>query len=229
MREVSLAMKKICIVEDDLGISSSLRLYLENSDFEVLTYDTGWWASEFIIENTPDLAILDINLPEKDWMQVCREIRIQSNIPIIMLTARDSEMDKVTWLESGADDYIAKPFSPRELLARINSLLRRSNELTGSVWKNLEYENIVINTEKTEVLIDGIAISLTKNEYDILEKIWKEQWKMVTRETLMTEVIGYDNYMYDRTIDTHIKNLRKKLWNKEMILTIRGKWYRLNV
>ncbi|MDA9128915.1 response regulator transcription factor [Candidatus Gracilibacteria bacterium] len=222
-------MKKICIIEDDLGISSSLRLYLENSDFEVLTFDTGAGASEFIIENTPDLAILDINLPEKDGMKVCREVRKQSNIPIIMLTARDSEMDKVTGLESGADDYIAKPFSPRELLARINSLLRRTTELSSTIGTNLEYENIVINTEKNEVLVDGNTIALTKNEYDILAKIWTEQGKMVTRETLMTEVIGYDNYMYDRTIDTHIKNLRKKLGNKDMILTIRGKGYRLNV
>ena len=221
-------MKKICIVEDDAGISSSLRLYLENSDFEVLTYETGTGASEFILQEGPDLAILDINLPEKDGMKVCREIRQESNMPIIMLTARDSEMDKVTGLESGADDYIAKPFSPRELLARIQSILRRSNELTTSIGNILEYENISIDTEKTEVLVDGIAISFTKNEYDILEKIWKAQGKMVSRETLMTEVIGYDNYMYDRTIDTHIKNLRKKLWNKDMILTIRGKWYRLN-
>ena len=222
-------MKKICIVEDDLGISSSLKLYLENSDFQVVTHESGAGAADFIFEQSPDLVILDINLPEKDGMQVCSEVRTQTGIPIIMLTARDSETDKVTGLESWADDYIAKPFSPRELLARINSILRRSgeemkNEDTGII----SHENVSINTEKMEVYVDNVLISLTWNEYDILEKICKEDGKLVSRETLMKEVIGYDNYMYDRTIDTHIKNLRKKLGNKDFLLTIRGKWYRLN-
>ncbi len=221
-------MKKICIVEDDLGISGSLKLYLENSDFSVVTYESGGWAAQFIWAEKPDLVILDINLPEKDGMQVCKEVRLDSPVPIIMLTARDSETDKVTWLDSGADDYIAKPFSPRELLARIKSTLRRSSESWAVTGHILEYNNITIDTQKMEVSIDKNPISLTKNEYDILEKIWKENGKLVSRETLMTDVIGYDNYMYDRTIDTHIKNLRKKLGNKEMILTIRGKWYRLN-
>ncbi len=221
-------MKKICIIEDDLGISGSLKLYLENSDFTVITYESWAGAAEFIAKEKPDLIILDINLPGKDGMQVCSEVRMDSSTPIIMLTARDSEWDKVMGLDKGADDYIAKPFSPRELLARINSILRRSLDGAETTIHTLEYENIFMDTQKMEVLVAWDTIALTKNEYDILEKIWKENGKLVSRETLMTEVIGYDNYMYDRTIDTHIKNLRKKLWNKQMILTIRGKWYRLN-
>jgi len=121
-------MKKICIVEDDLGISASLKLYLENSDFQVITHESGAGASEFILAENPDLVILDINLPEKDGIEVCSEVRQDSRVPIIMLTARSGEIDKITGLEAGADDYIAKPFSPRELLARINSILRRSQE-----------------------------------------------------------------------------------------------------
>lgn len=222
-------MKKIVIIEDDLGISASLKLYLENSDFNVITHNTGDKAPEFIISETPDLVILDINLPVMDWIEVCSEVRKHSEVPIIMLTARTWEMDRVTGLESWADDYIAKPFSPRELLARINSILRRSSSDDAiSDSKIISHENVSINRETMELFVDKVSVSITKNEFDILEKIFIEDGKLVSRETLMTEVIWYDNYIYDRTIDTHIKNLRKKLKNKDMIVTIRAKWYRLN-
>ncbi|MCD5375209.1 response regulator transcription factor [Candidatus Gracilibacteria bacterium] len=222
-------MKKIVIIEDDLGISASLKLYLENSDFNVITHNTGDKAPEFIISETPDLVILDINLPVMDGIEVCSEVRKHSEVPIIMLTARTGEMDRVTGLESGADDYIAKPFSPRELLARINSILRRSSSDDAiSDSKIISHENVSINRETMELFVDKVSVSITKNEFDILEKIFIEDGKLVSRETLMTEVIGYDNYVYDRTIDTHIKNLRKKLKNKDMIVTIRAKGYRLN-
>ncbi len=223
-------MKKICIIEDDVGISTSLKLYLENSDFQVVAYHTGLWAYEFIVQEKPHLVILDINLPEKDGIEVCREIRETSQVPVIMLTARNSEIDRITGLDSWADDYIAKPFSPRELLARISSILRRSSEEPIQLSEHiLQYRNILLDTEKMLVFVSDIPTALTKNEYDILEKIWRAQGKLVSRDTLMKEVIGYDNYMYDRTIDTHIKNLRKKLDQKDMILTLRGKWYRLNI
>jgi len=138
-------------------------------------------------------------------------------------------MDRVTGLESWADDYIAKPFSPRELLARINSILRRTqSEDEADDNSTITHENVSINRETMELFVNNESVSITKNEFDILEKIFLEDGKIVTRETLMTEIIWYDNYVYDRTIDTHIKNLRKKLENKDMILTIRGKWYRLN-
>jgi DNA-binding response OmpR family regulator len=226
-------MKKICIVEDDFGISTSLKLYLENSDFLVVIYETWKWAFEFITEQKPDLIILDINLPEVDWIEICSLVRGQSSTPIIMLTARWTETDRVTWLEQWADDYISKPFSPRELLARINSILRRIKD--DSVHEKILNEhiitlgNIVINSEKNQVYIWDVEISITKNEFDILEKIAKAWGALVSRETLMKEVIWYDNYIYDRTIDTHIKNLRKKLWDKNLILTVRWKWYRLNI
>ena len=222
-------MKKIVIVEDDLWISASLKLYLENSDFGVITHESGAGACELILSEEPDLVILDVNLPEKDGIEVCQDLRKDSQVPVIMLTARGWEMDRITGLESGADDYIAKPFSPRELLARIHSILRRSSMGDEENKETiLKYEDIVIDTEKMEVVVNNDVASLTKNEYDILKKIVQEDGKLVSRETLMTDVIGYDNYVYDRTIDTHIKNLRRKLWNKDMIITIRGKWYRLN-
>ena len=220
-------MKRLLIIEDDVWISHSLKLYLENSNLIVDLHHEWWKAVKIIKDNNYDLVILDINLPVKDGIQICKEVREFSQIPIIMLTARSSELDRINWLEIWADDYIAKPFSPRELLARINSIIRRlsdekedNNFLT--VW------NIKINTDKKIVSVNNIDITLTKNEYDILKKIIEEDWKLVLRETLMTEVIWYEKYVYDRTIDTHIKNLRKKIGIKDLILTVRWEWYRLN-
>ncbi len=180
-------------------------------------------------EFAPDLIILDINLPEKNGIEVCKEIRETSSIPIIMLTAQTWEWDKISGFEVGADDYIAKPFSPRELLARIESVMRRYQPIEDQGSENiLKYENIEIDQEKAIVRVEGTEINLTKNEFDILKKIISEDGKLVPRETLMKDVIWYDQYVYDRTIDTHIKNLRKKIGSKDAIITIRWKWYRLN-
>ena len=224
-------MQKILIIEDDRGISTSLKLYLENSDFDVYLHDTWAWALDKINNLQPSIIILDINLPEKDWIEICKELRTYSQLPVIMLTARSSELDRITWLEIGADDYIAKPFSPRELLARINTILRRSQfeTNTNNLSKDIiTFNDIVIDIDKKLVHKSWKEISLTWNEFDILKKIFSENWKIVKRETLMTEVIWYDQYLYDRTIDTHIKNLRKKLDQKDLILTVRWEWYRLN-
>jgi DNA-binding response OmpR family regulator len=223
-------MEKILVIEDDLWISNSLKLYLENSDFEVELHHTWEKAIDKIKKENPNLIILDINLPYMNWMEICKLTREFSNTPIIMLTAKNSENYKITWLEMWADDYIAKPFSPRELLARIKRILKRSkwNDENQEDENILTYENIKLNLDKKTASVKWKNINLTKNEYDLLEKIIKENWKVVTRETLMTEVIWYDKYVYDRTLDTHIKNLRKKIWNSNVILTVRWEWYRLN-
>lgn len=220
-------MEKILIIEDDLWISNSLKLYLENSSFIASIHNTWEKAIEKIKEIKPNLIILDINLPVKSGIEICKELRTFSNTPIIMLTARASENDRITWLEIWADDYIAKPFSPRELLVRIKNILRRT---TKNIEKKdlLIFDDLELNLSKKIALVWWKNISLTKNEYDILERVIKEDWRLVTRETLMTEVIWYDKYVYDRTLDTHIKNLRKKIWNNDIILTIRWEWYRLN-
>jgi two-component system response regulator VicR len=222
-------MQKILIVEDDKWIAESLKLYLENSNFEVFMCYTWAEAIDSVNKYEPDLIILDINLPWKNWIDICKEISWNENLSIIMLTARSSELDKITWLEIWADDYIAKPFSPRELLARIHTILRRS-------WKNISqdesneliFKNIKLNLDKKIVFINNELISLTSNEFDLLKKIIEANWKLVTRDILMTEVMWYDNYVFDRTIDTHIKNLRKKIWWWDVILTVRWEWYRLN-
>lgn len=220
-------MEKILIIEDDLGISTSLKLYLENSNFIAEVYNSWEWAIEKIKDFNPDLIILDINLPVKNWIEICKEVRDFSQVPIIMLTAKASENDRITWFDIGADDYIAKPFSPRELLARIKVVLRRSDTKEEDT-EMLKYRDINIDLNKKIVKIGWKQITLTKNEYELLERLLRENWKLLTREILMTEVLWYDKYVYDRTLDTHIKNLRKKLWEDDIILTVRWEWYRLN-
>ena len=223
-------MNKILIIEDDLWIAWSLKLYLESSNFDIILHDEWLKAIDKVKIINPDLIILDINLPWKDWIEITKDIRWFSNVPIIMLTARSSEFDRVNWLDVWADDYIAKPFSPRELLARINTILRRTNENSNKSRSELiTCDGIIINTTKKIVEVEWVKISLTWNEYDILKKLVEENGNVVTRETIMTEIIWYDKYIYDRTIDTHIKNLRKKIWKKDFILTIRWEWYRINI
>ncbi|MDQ7009849.1 MAG: response regulator transcription factor [Candidatus Gracilibacteria bacterium] len=224
-------MNKLLIVEDDKGISNSLKLYLENSALKIELFYTGVGAVKKIVEGDYSAIILDVNLPGMDGIEICKNVREQSEIPIIMLTARTSEMDKVRGLEIGADDYIEKPFSPRELLARINVVLRRNVvnlEKREEVSNIINIGNIEINKNKKIVLVEKNEINLTKNEYDILVRICKENGNVVSRETLMIDVIGYEKYIYDRTLDTHIKNIRKKINNKGLILTVRGEGYRLN-
>ncbi len=228
-------MNKILIIEDDIWISNSLKLYLENSNYNIVLHHSWKEAIKKIKKHNPDLIILDINLPEKNWMQICSELREFSSIPVVMLTARDSEYDRISWLEIWADDYIAKPFSPRELLARINSILKRVSNTKNDENNTKKDENILIfkdikiNLEKKIVYIKDNQITLTKNEYDLLEKIISNDWKVVSREELMTKVLWYEKYIYDRTLDTHIKNLRKKIdsW-EDIILTVRWEGYRLN-
>ena len=221
-------MKKILIIEDDLGISGSMKLYLENSWFEVILYSTWEKAIEFIKETLPDLIILDLNLPWKDWIEITKELRETDNTPIVMLTARTSELDKIRWLEIWADDYVAKPFSPRELLARINTIIRRISWLESS--SNLiKIFDLEVDLEKKIVTKNNEILPLTSNEFEILKKLIEEKWWVVSRETIMKDIIWYDNYVYDRTIDTHMKNLRKKIGSSDYITTIRWIWYRLNI
>lgn len=220
-------MRKILIVEDDKWISTSLKLYLENSNFEVYLYHEWANAIEFINKIKPDIIILDINLPGMDWIEITKEYRKTSSTPIIMLTARSSELDRINWLEIGADDYIAKPFSPRELLARINTIIRRIPD-QNEEWNNNSLD-LILDESKKIVTKDWKNITLTSNEFEILKKLLDEKWWIVSRETIMRDIIWYDNYIYDRTIDTHIKNLRKKLDWKDLILTIRWEGYRINI
>lgn len=225
-------MKKILIIEDDLWISTSLKLYLENSNFEVEVYNTWENAVSFIKKIKPDLIILDINLPVQNWIEITEEFRKTDSTPIIILTARWEEDDRVNWLEVWADDYMAKPFSPRELLARIHTIIRRVSSVENISPKNnnvVKFLDFEVDFDKNIIKKWYENIVLTANEFEIFKKLLDEKWWIVSRETIMKDIIWYENYAYDRTIDTHIKNIRKKLGSTDYILTIRWVWYRLNL
>ncbi len=223
-------MKKILIIEDDNGISNSLKLYLESSNFKVSIEENWAKALSKIKKVNPDLIILDLNLPGKDWIEITKEYRKDWTIPIIMLTARSWELDRISGLENWADDYIAKPFSPRELLARINTILRRVKDSESKDEKNiLKYKDIKLNLDKKIVKKSWEVLVLTTNEFEILKKLLEKKWWVLTRDAIMKEVMWYEKYIYDRTVDTHMKNLRKKLWKWDYILTIRWVWYRIEV
>ncbi len=218
----------LLLVEDDQGIITPLRIYLEQSGHSVAICSDGLMALDDFTREKPQLVILDINLPGKNWVEICREIRLISKIPIIILSARESEDDKVALLELGADDYVAKPFSPRELVARIAAVAKRAEEKKEPKnGKTVILRNIEVDTKSHIATLSGEELKLTKTEFSILEYLIRNMKGVIKREALMKDIIWYDNYLYDRTIDTHIKNLRKKLEGAIEIETIRGVGYRV--
>ncbi len=219
----------ILLVEDDEGIIVPLSLYLTQSWFELTVCKDGWGAIDLFHQVKPGLVILDINLPNQNGVEICRKIRTFSWVPIIMLSARESEDDKVTLLELGADDYVAKPFSSRELVARIQTIIKRweGKVIAKNSTKTLIFGDIELDNKNFLVTLKWEEIKLTKTEFWILEYFIKNSKNVIKRENLMKDIIGYDQYLYDRTIDTHVKNLRKKLGDAMSIETIRGIGYRI--
>lgn len=223
-------MPKILLVEDDTWIITPLSLYIEQSGYTITVCQNGNDAVAIFNKEKPALVILDINLPGKNGIEICEEIRAISETPIIILSARESEDDKVMLLGLGADDYVSKPFSPRELMARIATILSRiENRKKNKSTKVLTLGDIVIDTKNFVVEVAGAPVRLTKTEFSLLEYFAKNTNNVIKRESLMKDIIGYDNYVYDRTIDTHVKNLRKKIGESIEIETIRGIGYRINI
>lgn len=223
-------MHHILLIEDDEGIITPLSMYLEQSGFRLSVARNGLDAVQIFRDEKPHVVILDINLPGKSGIEVCREIRELGAIPIIVLSARASEDDKVQLLELGADDYVSKPFSSRELVARIHAVVKRSEmkKEQKSGGKCLTFGNIVLDAKNHTVTLSGEDMKLTKTEFSLLEYFMKNSKTVIKRESLMKDIIGYDQYLYDRTIDTHVKNLRKKLGNELEIETIRWVGYRVH-
>lgn len=222
-------MSKVLLIEDDTGIITPLSLYIKQSGYEILVCTDGVDAFDTYTTFKPHIIILDINLPGKSGIDICREIRVISDTPIIILSARESENDKVTLLELGADDYVSKPFSPRELMARISAILKRTElKKKNKSHKWTVFWNIEIDTKNFIATKNGEDIKLTKTEFAILEYFIKNSKNVIKRDSLMKDIIGYENYLYDRTIDTHVKNLRKKLGESIDIETIRWIGYRIN-
>jgi len=224
--------KRILVVDDEEDIGELLRYNLEQEGFEVNVLRQGEQVVPHLTESAYDLVILDLMLPNISGTDVCREIKrspqLQS-IPIIMLTAKTSETDKIVGLELGADDYITKPFSPREVVARVKAVLRRSEDRRGEpVGSHLEFEGIRLDLARYEVEVDGQEVKLTNTEFKILQCLLQKPGNVFNRTQLVDFALGKNISVVDRTIDVHITNLRKKLGNRGMqIESIRGVGYRL--
>jgi len=221
----------ILIVEDEKKIAELLRDYLEKVGYRVSSLYRGDQVIPFVKKSSPALILLDIMLPGADGMAVCREIRKFSDIPIIMLTARVDEIDRLLGLELGADDYICKPFSPREVVARVRAVLRRVH---GEPVKNRLVAGPIQMDENThQVMIHNEGLALTPSEFGLLKVLMAKPNRVFSRNELLNQVQGYDFEGYDRTIDTHIKNLRKKIAEKlpdeEIISTVYGVGYKFNI
>ncbi len=224
-----MAGKKILVVDDEPQIVELLNSYLAKEGYSVIDAADGEAALEAYRREQPDLILLDLMLPKLNGYEVCREIRAESRIPIIMLTARDEEPDKIVGLELGADDYITKPFSPREVVARVRAVLRRS-EAGEPEDKVIRAGDIEIDQARHEVKKEGEVIELTPTEFKLLAVLADSPRRVFTRLQLVEEVQGYSFEGYERTIDAHIKNLRQKVEddpkNPAIIGTVYGVGYR---
>lgn len=227
-------MKKILIIEDELNIYELIKFNLETHGFEVDGVQDGAMAIEKILDVVPDLIILDLMLPGKDGISICREIRansIVSYIPIIMLTAKSEEFDKVLGLEIGADDYITKPFGVKELCARVKAVLRRTEILLSKEDETIVVGDLHIEPKAFEVYQNGEKLALTLKEYELLVFLAKHRGQVLTRDQLLDQIWGFDYYGETRTVDVHIRYLRKKIEEqsedgKKYIETVRGVGYR---
>ena len=219
----------ILVVDDEQKIRDLVRSYLELEGYSVLVADTGARALESASRSNPDLVVLDLGLPDLPGEEVARTLRTASNVPIIMLTAKAGEDDRVAGLRLGADDYLAKPFSPRELVARVEAVLRRAN---GSRPHRLSFDDgrLEIDRDSWEVVLDGSAVELTRSEFDLLHALASRAGRVFSRYELINRVQGYDYEGYERTIDQHVKNLRRKLGedskHPRYVLTVTGVGYR---
>ncbi|MDC3415415.1 response regulator transcription factor [Aquibacillus salsiterrae] len=230
---------KILVVDDEERIRRLIRMYLEREDYQIDEAEDGDTAVKMALENEYELILLDLMMPGKDGIEVCKEIREKKTTPVIMLTAKGEESNRVQGFEVGTDDYIVKPFSPREVVLRVKALLRRSGSAnllnSGNTTKDiLEFPHLVIDNDAHRVLADGIEVGLTPKEYELLYFLAKAPDKVYDREHLLKEVWKYEFFGDLRTVDTHVKRLREKL-NKvskdaaKMIVTVWGVGYKFEV
>jgi len=225
-----VAGKRILVVEDERKIIDILRLYLEREGFEVFPALTAGEAREAFTRLRPDLVVLDLNLPDGDGLEVSRAFRRDSSVPILMLTARDEEVDRVVGLELGADDYVTKPFSPREVVARVRAVLRRARN-GDAPMPVVRVHDLEIDAPRHTVHRGGEAVSLTPTEFKLLLTLAAHPGRAFTRMQLIDQVQGYAFEGYERTVDAHVKNLRQKIEpeprHPRYVLTVHGVGYRL--
>ena len=207
----TMAVTKVMVVDDDNNICEYLRLYLEKEGFGVEIYHDGKTAVDNFSKFDPAIILLDVMMPNMDGWQVCREIRKQSQVPIIMITAKGETFDKVLGLELGADDYVVKPFEAKEVIARIKAVLRRSGYNDAETVKKVEYDKLTVNLTNFEMTVNGKAVDTPPKELELIYHLASNPNKVYTRDQLLDEVWGFDYYGDSRSVDVHVKRLREKL------------------
>lgn len=219
----------VMVVEDDPSIADLLNSYLSKEGYRVLLASQGKRALELFRQEKLSLIVLDVGLPgDLDGLEVCKAIRLTSQVPIIMLTARDSEIDKVLGLELGADDYVTKPFSPRELTSRVKAILRRSAQSAEPSAEPIRLGEIQLDLKMREVFLQGEPIPMTVREFDLLSYLFRNRRLALNRRQLLDGVWGVDWYGDDRTVDVHVRQLRRKLKGHLPLTTVWGVGYRLD-
>jgi two-component system alkaline phosphatase synthesis response regulator PhoP len=220
----------ILVVDDEPKILKTVRAYLENAGFRVVTAGDGQMALTVYRHEKPALVVLDLGLPGMDGLDVARTLRRDSNVPIIMLTARVDEADKLIGLELGSDDYVTKPFSPRELVARVRAVLRRTGGEREQAPVPIVAGDVMIDMERRQVIVGGQPVELTPTEFDLLVVLARHPGRVFTRLELLDRVQGYAFEGYERTVDAHVKNLRQKIEpdpkQPRYLLTVYGVGYR---
>jgi DNA-binding response OmpR family regulator len=218
----------ILVVEDETSIASFVAAYLRNAGYAVRTASSAKAALVDLAGEIPSLVVLDLNLPDGDGVELCRRIRKSSDVPILMLTARDEDVDKIIGLEVGADDYMTKPFNPRELVARVKSVLRRASpERRRSETEELRHGDLVINSGKREVHVGDEEIRLAPKEFDLLWELLDHRGIVLTRDQLLERVWGYTFAGDTRTVDVHVRQIRRKLGDASPIVTVWGVGYKV--
>lgn len=226
-----MANKKVLVVDDDVKIVELVKLYLNRDGYNVVNAYDGKEALRLARESHPDLIVLDIMLPGMDGLEICRLLRNESSVPIILLTAKTTEQDRIVGLDLGADDYVTKPFSPKELAARVRAVLRRSlDESLDLGPEELKFGDLTVNFPKHEAYLNTKALNLTPVEFKLLGVFTREPNRVFSRGQLIEKVLGFDFDGFDRTIDVHILNLRRKLEpdasHPKFIKTVYGSGYK---
>ncbi|HEX6761529.1 MAG TPA: response regulator transcription factor [Gaiellaceae bacterium] len=226
---MSSAPTSILVVEDEGSIASFVSLYLKNAGYTVRTAANGSEALSQVAAQMPGLIVLDLMLPDIDGIEVCKRIRQRSDVPILMLTARDEDVDKIIGLEVGADDYLTKPFNPRELVARVKSILRRATpERRELESETIEHGDLRIDAGRRAVTVAGDEVQLAPKEFDLLWELLDHRGLVLTRDQLLERVWGYTFAGDTRTVDVHVRQLRRKLGDASPIVTVWGVGYKVS-
>jgi two-component system, OmpR family, alkaline phosphatase synthesis response regulator PhoP len=220
--------QSVLVVEDEASIASFVALYLKNAGYDVATVGNGADALAAVDREHPALIVLDLMLPDIDGIEICRRVRQKSDVPILMLTARDEDVDKIIGLEVGADDYMTKPFNPRELVARVKSILRRAApERKERESEVIQHGDLVIDAGRREVKVGPQEIQLAPKEFDLLWELLDHRGLVLTRDQLLERVWGYTFAGDTRTVDVHVRQLRRKLGDASPIVTVWGVGYKV--